>query len=527
MAQLISVNATRRVQGSKDVTFSPAKEYGFDVEDIVVPIRNNGTSSYFTARQLKGTNPSSRSVGNTDYEVEETLSEIAAKSDKLVLLNVVKRDNVDFTAPEEFVFIASRISENFVDVGMRTRFFYQEDSATNLVQYEVEESVQAIVDQVVPLPGGVISITYANAAIQANKCALIPGAHYLITDRADLGIMLLAVTPCSFSLEGEGIFLNTDYQRAGDYSGVPAFNSIFGVWTAAIDAVVVNGDIVFWDGLHYETTDSTSVDGTEPSVNILAYTLLAKAGTNFGYIEEVDFILYDFANDVILERNDKRNNKIASFDTIATFQWGNNNVVNNTAVSGGYYLILNQIGIVASNFVESAGSLYLNQEHEGSIISCTFKGNQVDGNLDAGESCIECSFDLINNITLDPKVSSIGKKISKNESTFEATIDAFAAGVITIPTELNYVGIFTLDNATSSTITKIVNLPTTHKVRFYAKAGKTQLFSHAAVVGAILDQLVSDAAATNTITGRTNGSDFIEYERAGNLNRRYNAVILA
>ena len=53
------------------------------------------------------------------------------------------------------------------------------------------------------------------------------------------------------------------------------------------------------------------------------------------------------------------------------------------------------------------------------------------------------------------------------------------------------------------------------------------MFSHAAIVGAILDQLVSDAAATNTITGRTNGSDFIEYERAGNLNRRYNAVILA
>jgi hypothetical protein len=110
MAQLIDLTVTRRKQGSKDDTFVTPLTYGFDVEDIVVPIRNNGSESYFTARQLKGTKASSRSVGNTDYEVSEDLAAIAAKSSLLALLTVVRRRNVD-VANEEYVFVASRISE--------------------------------------------------------------------------------------------------------------------------------------------------------------------------------------------------------------------------------------------------------------------------------------------------------------------------------------------------------------------------------------------------------------------------------
>lgn len=537
MAQLISVNATRRVQGSKDVTFSPAKEYGFDVEDIVVPIRNNGTSSYFTARQLKGTNPSSRSVGNTDYEVEETLSEIAAKSDKLVLLNVVKRDNVDFTAPEEFVFIASRISENFVDVGMRTRFFYQEDSATNLVQYEVEESVQAIVDQVVPLPGGVISITYANAAIEANKCALILGSHYLITDRADLGIMLLAVTPCSFSLEGEGIFLNADYQGAGDYSGVTAYNSTLGVWTTAIDAAVVNGDVVFWDGLHYETTDATSVAGTDPSVNILAYTLLAKAGTNFGYIEEVDFILYDFANDSIIRRMDKRSNDINAEN--AYFQWGNNNVQAIVSSNSAIVNCINQRGSLVRCVFENQVNFILNNTHEGDITECTFGGKYtITANFTSGNYLTGCIVFPIEDVTFNSVDYYEDYELMGDYSTFEATIDmtngvdyANASETITIPPIYqSYVGVLNLQNNSGATISKIKNLSTYRISRFNPKGAHTFTFNHTAISAAVPYDLVSDAAAANIIVGRLGvlESDFIEYEsRNGSMNRRYNAVILA
>ncbi len=127
MAQLIDLTVTRRKQGGKDDTFATPVTYGFDVEDIIIPIRNNGSESYFTARQLKGTNPSSRQVGNTDYEVSETLAQIAAKSDLLVLLTVTKRRGVD-VASEDYIFVTSRFSENIKvsDTG-GAKFFYQED----------------------------------------------------------------------------------------------------------------------------------------------------------------------------------------------------------------------------------------------------------------------------------------------------------------------------------------------------------------------------------------------------------------
>ncbi len=101
---------------------------------------------------------------------------------------------------------------------------------------------------------------------------------------------------------------------------------------------------------------------------------------------------------------------------------------------------------------------------------------------------------------------------------------------ITIPTDYNYIGIFTLINNTGQTITQINGLPTTHDCSFEVEDGNTQLFNHTAIGVAVVNNLVSDAAAVNTIVG--DNGDFLIYKKAtiaGGIivNQRINGVIAA
>lgn len=178
MSRIISLNVKKRTQGSKEDVFSTPKQYGFDVQDIIVPIRNNGSVSYFTTRQLKGNTPGSRVVGQTEYQVEETLSDIAAKSVSLVLLDVVRRRNVDVS--EQYVFVVGRVSESLVsaDAG-GTIFFYQEDGDPDLVEFEVSQTIDdiiALITPVAPTPGHVIADEGVNLPQQPILDFVGPGA---------------------------------------------------------------------------------------------------------------------------------------------------------------------------------------------------------------------------------------------------------------------------------------------------------------------------------------------------------------
>lgn len=370
-----------------------------------------------------------------------------------------------------------------------------------------------------------IEVTYAAAQALIASSSLIIGEHYKLTDKADNGIILLAVSTNQFSLEGQAIFLNPDFQGTGALGA-----DVQGVWYVGGEAGYVNGNIVFWNGFHYEVTDDAAFAGTDPSATPLAYTLLSKSVAN-GYIEEVDFIIYDFANDKILERNDKRENKVFNFLAIEDFQWGNNSVNGNIVNADCKYNCINNRGYISSNILLLSAIVNSTNDNINSITNTIFEQGTYNADFTTGrvKKCIfQNSYTLP--ITLISTLNHDGKEINGINSNFEADLDvtsAFAAGTLTIPITYNYIGIFNLLNSAGETIDEIINLPTTHKCRFYPTVGATQLFSHTAIGVAVADQLVSDAAAINTITGRTNGSDFIEYEKAGNLNRRYNAVILA
>lgn len=552
MSQLISLQVTKRVSVKEDIFATPV-QYGFDVEDIVVPIKSDGEISYFETRQKKGTMPTSRFVGKTKYEVADTLSEIALKSNLFAKLTVLKRRNVDVNS-EFYVFVTSRMSENLkVSPNGGTIFFYQEDGDTENVEYEVEETIDQIIIQSTNPEGGFVEITYIDAVKLAEDCSLVEGAHYKITDRADAGIILLAVSSCQFSLEGEGIFLNPDFQDNGDYSGLTSFTGVskvtnYFVWTAALEAAnnYGDGDIVFRDGLQYQMTDFASKDLTEPSINP-GYTLLPKSETNVGYIQEVDFILYDFFNDVIIKRICKRGNEICK-EGIDIFQWGNDVVNYNTVKELGKMNCINSIASAIDTCIVSGYcSVVIGSDFEGTVSANFFDNQQNTITFGSGSyNVYGCTFGKFPDaITLSEDVDHNTKEISTLGSTFECTLDLtdgadydLGTTTLTIPTNLNYIGKFFLTGV-NCTIDKIIkdwagNVEYTPRSLAGAGVIYAYTFNHAAVATLADNELVSDAGVPNVVNQRAFGrpSDSLKYETiigsGGNVyHKRINGEILA
>jgi hypothetical protein len=101
---------------------------------------------------------------------------------------------------------------------------------------------------------------------------------------------------------------------------------------------------------------------------------------------------------------------------------------------------------------------------------------------------------------------------------------------LTIPTDyLYYVGIFTIRNANPLTpVIKIINMPTNHPCRFTPIDTQQCGFQHTLVALSTPDDLLCDApSSVNILTGRANGTDFIEYETSGRNLVRTNLVLLA
>ena len=390
----------------------------------------------------------------------------------------------------------------------------------------------------------IISKTYTEISTLIINNELVQGAFYNITDRCDSGLIIQAINGNKLSINGVGLFLNPDFQDVGDYSGllIPKGNNK-GVWFLAGQSGVgafANGDIVFWNGIMYQVTDDSQFDTNSPNINTDAYSPLSKSVTN-GYILESDTVTYNFDSDVILSRKDKRGNIVESRYAVTSFQWGNDYVIYNKVTSNFFDCINARHSGISFN-IFNRGVIVLKICNN--IDTCVF----LNANLDINDGGViqETTFDISEQIIIsNNSLSILGGQINREYSSLLIHDNAtgsfgealeldlndptiFDGTILTIPTEYSLAGFFKLKNSGGSTITKIINLPTLFKnVRFIVEDGDNQIFSHTGIASAAANDLVSDGAANNTIVGRTNGGDFIEYQKIGNLNVRTNIVKLA
>jgi hypothetical protein len=405
------------------------------------------------------------------------------------------------------------------------------------VSPNVKKTYNSISGTWVPMAGQILMIEglYTEIEDLKNNSLLEKGVRYKITDRADNGIVLSAISSNKFSLGGEGVFLNPDFQSVGNYSGVlaevsVAYGNTLGVWQST-EPGYADGDVVFWDGLHYIVSDAGALAGTDPVSAPLAYTTLPKSAANVGYIEEVDSILYDFTNDQIIWQEDIRGNKWNP-SSVSSFQRGNDNVSANIVESNADIDIINQRGTIRGSTITSKGNSYFLAEND---FIGTFNNNEVSSEVQAKDSITinTCIINAPFDIFFENGVSYSSKEVSSLGSTFEADLDMtpgqnYDAGTdtLTIPTNLNYVGIFNLKASAGQTIVNIENLPTPFEVEFSTSNASTVVFTNTAISSAVANNLVADVTGNNTLTGRTNGNDFVRYKKSGTLNVEVNGSIL-
>jgi len=219
-----------------------------------------------------------------------------------------------------------------------------------------------------------ITKTYAELAALKSGSDLIPQARYFISDK---DIYLTAITNNTLKLEGVYI------ARVPDYVNATTFFE--GVWNSSLSGLVANQSLVAWNGFNYK--NKTGLVGTAPDGDTANWQFLAT--TDSSYQIEMDYIHYDFDNDTIILRIDKRGNCVETtfllntffgYSPIDKFQWGRNDNACNTAKCA-----------VFNNLNALNGQLFTTTTYQ-SIVTITDSAS-----IDLSEIIDGCIVDLSNN----------------------------------------------------------------------------------------------------------------------------------
>lgn len=347
-----------------------------------------------------------------------------------------------------------------------------------------------------------INITYAALATLKTNSLLVDGAFYKITDRCDLGLVIRALSINELSLDGEGYFLNCDYQNT--------FGNNLGIWYSGLGGISI-GKVVIYSGIQYSSV--TGVVGTDPGADAVNWLAITRSINT--YVLEIDVIRYNFDADTIFYRADKRRNEV--YKDITVFKWGSD-INNNIKDFLGTLNIINSKINLLNVINKSASGIVIDETNSGTILNTEFGEMTYIVFTNCTSDINFCYFNSQDSINITGTVSYSREYIINDvASTFPTTLDmssgaVFSAGVLTVDSSLKYIGIFTLINNSGQTISKIVGLPKHNRVRFYVESGNTQSFQHTAIGAAVINNLVSSAVTLDVVVGRSFGGDFIEYE---------------
>lgn len=217
----------------------------------------------------------------------------------------------------------------------------------------------------------------------------ISNAIFIQTTGETAPIYLTATSTNTISSEGQGRFLNADYELVGNYSGVTGFVSALGVYNLGLTIVV--GSVVIWNNLQYV---SLTGNNNQPDLNPLDWQLLSKTLTT-GYILEVCTILYDVNSNSIYRRIDLNNNSVENnistyvsvgLEAFQLFQWGAPTYTKDNFVANESVL----------NNCNNKNSVFNNVVNSGSIVSILHGGDiqqtELKNNLICENSTLTFSF---------------------------------------------------------------------------------------------------------------------------------------
>jgi len=349
-----------------------------------------------------------------------------------------------------------------------------------------------------------VPILYADLLTLYNTNSMSPG-FYLITDKADNGIIVQAITTDRIAPEATGIFLNPDYQNVGDWSGVfgltgvPYSGTMEGSWSPLREIYYVNGDVVTWWHLNYQVIDITQLNGTDPTSNTLAFVELPKA-TDMGYIKVSDSIQYEFIADSIKQRKDNLGNVLGIYNQY--FQWGNASISNNNSLNGNLFNV-NMRGALNSNTLTGGATIVVSNTFESAIQANTFNGLGIY-QFFTSTSVNGCTFNTQWFPEIDETITGyIAKTLDSNGSTFNKDFDVTGLTTLDILSKNSYIGVVNITSLNPiESIDTFVNFPEEHPVRFFPASGLNLTF--------VNGPTLKCSGGVNVVLDGTNG-DWVEF----------------
>jgi hypothetical protein len=310
----------------------------------------------------------------------------------------------------------------------------------------------------------ITNITYAALSALKDAGTMAVG-YYRITDVADDGVIIFAASSSELSTDGIGIFLDPDFQGIGEYPS--GLYTQLGIWHAGLSPSLLT-EMCIWNGVHWVYAGGgNSEPGTD--VNWTEFTKADQiAGSNLGYIRVDDFVTFDFENNAITRRVDKRGNDVRGAYNYQTFQWGDNDVSNNTII--GTVNCLNSVcASIKGNIIENNISLNLNVLP----VDATFDNNYICNSDSLGSSAflvtLNPAFTIFSgnkmhcvantDFTSSTQSGITGKSLIGSISTFEEQFDLNGGTEIDISGSFSYLGVIQVQDNSLSTPT-VANLTT-------------------------------------------------------------------
>jgi len=267
-----------------------------------------------------------------------------------------------------------------------------------------------------------IPVTYVQLTNLINTKTIIPNGDYLLLDAifgnpsTPTNVYLKGLTTSEVTADGQGVFFNADYQSVGVYTGITGFAGQLGLW----DPILVTplNSVVIWNNTHF--LNKTGLNGlTNPQLDIVNWQPLAKQ-ENYGYIVEIDSVLYNSETNRIVYRLDKRGNQVeitnrAGFNSFNVFKWGSDKVGQNSVLKNSILKISN-LNIVTEIFGNVLGNSILNfgtTNVQGSVTN--FSYNEFNNSsLVSQIEVYECLNNAISSSNLNLYITSLASEFNNN-----------------------------------------------------------------------------------------------------------------
>lgn len=362
--------------------------------------------------------------------------------------------------------------------------------------------------------------------------------------------------------------VNTGTSPASDLTNWKSIWDTNFIWYKGFESAGINNQVVMWpdaDGWsYYGVKDKTAFNNTNPIANSAAYVKLTKIITN-GYLEIWDKIDVSYQGSFvqILAREDRFGQRIEDFSFsgshIPFWIFNSASYIGNKVINGVATLALyDAAGDGFSSGISLQGCIFEKDSNISIINSCnligiTAKSNStIDlghasatnnifqyGTIGAGTSLKDGTalnsstvgnFELGNSLgVIEIQEGILDFVVNLKGSTARHAMSAsgsFSAGVITLPTGYDYIGIFEFSDAAGGNISNILNPPTLFPFKCVNSTSVTNSYAPVSLGSANPNDIISDAG-NFTLDTLGLSTDFVEFELVQGFIRKNNTGIMA